>query len=91
MLAAVDGSENSIELDGWAMVLAALDGCTVLNELGKVACTGLMAGRLQSLEAKSQDQGLARALVPYLGRSESCLTTLDIRFASIHVTAMSLE
>ena len=59
--------------------MAGMEGCLALESVGGVVCKGLMTGELAALVAVSVEEGLALAFVPYLGRSSSCLTSLDIR------------
>ena len=64
---------------GWAAAMAGLEGCGALETVGGVGCAGLMTGGLAALEAAGLEEGLAAAFVPYLRRSASCLTRLDMR------------
>ena len=75
--------------------MAGMEGCAALESVGGVACKGLMTGGLEVLAAVQLDEdedededeveeGLALAFVPYLGRSASCLKSLDMRCTHTH-------
>ena len=55
--------------------------CMKLETVSGAASKGLIAGGLTTLEARGLETGQAGALVPFLERSASCLTKLDLRCA----------
>ena len=82
------GSGNSFGEAGWAAVLAGAEGCVGLVVVDGFGVAGLMTGGLEALELvgfkhggglSRGDEGLAAAMMPYLRRSASRLTWLDLR------------
>ncbi len=73
-------SGSAIGTDGWAAVLAGMDGCTGLATINGVACAGLYSGGLEELRAAGGlDRGLTLGIVLYLSRSTATLRALDLR------------
>ena len=72
-------SANNLGAAGWTAVVGALDGCFGLTSVGGVSCNGLFAGELVRIRITRADKGLANAIIPFLGRSASTLTLLDLR------------
>ena len=78
-LTILDLRYNNLGYSGWAAVMHAIEGCLWLVSFNGVACRGLVGGWLKELILGPQEDGFASSLVLFLPRSESTLTSLDMR------------
>ena len=80
---------NALGRPGWNLIMAAIEGHVLIEKINGVPCSGLVSGGMRSLGfamggaaaegGRGEEEGLAAALVQYLPRSASCLTSLDLR------------
>ncbi len=79
-------SGNSFGATGWAAIMSGLEQCWWVETVKGVPWRELCMGSIQKLNLQEQhgdldgdDSGLALACLPYLRRSASCLTSLNLR------------
>ena len=94
LLTSLDLGESGTRIGraGWAAVLAASERCALLEVVNGVSFKELLMGRLSTCETVRKGPGFAMAVLSYLGRSDSCLTSLNMRETCIcasEATALS--